>query len=164
MGYTLGWTRRQFPEIDAGQAFPPKYDRRHDLSLTGTYRFAPVCSTCGRWILTANFVYGTGQAFTPAGARYTLRDPATDQAVDRLLAARRNTARLMPYHRLDLGVRRTLKLFGDGVKAEIYFQFFNFYNRRNEWFVEYDAEDSSKKPRVVQMFPILPTFGFDFRF
>lgn len=164
LGYTLGWTRRQFPEIDAGQAFPPKYDRRHDLSLTGTYRFAPVCSTCGRWILTANFVYGTGQAFTPAGARYTLRDPATDQAVDRLLAARRNTARLLPYHRLDLGVRRTLKLFGDGVKAEIYFQFFNFYNRRNEWFVEYDAEDSSKKPRVVQMFPILPTFGFDFRF
>ena len=61
-------------------------------------------------------------------------------------------------------MRRTLKLFGDGVKAEIYFQFFNFYNRRNEWFVEYDAEDSIKKPRVVQMFPILPTFGFDFRF
>ena len=164
LGYTLGWPRRHFPEIAAGPAFPPKYDRRHDLSLTGTYRFAPVCSTCGRWILTANFVYGTGQAFTPAGARYTLRDPATDQAVDRLLAARRNTARLLPYHRLDLGVRRTLKLFGDGVKAEIYFQFFNFYNRHNEWFVEYDAEDSRKKPRVVQMFPILPTFGFDFRF
>jgi len=164
LGYTLGWTRRKFPEVDGGRSYPPKYDRRHDVSLTTTYRFKPVCTTCGRWIVTANFVYGTGQAFTPAAARYTLTDPAAGEPVDRLLAARRNTARLLPYHRLDLGVRRTLKLFGDGVKAEVYLQVVNFYNRRNEWFVEYDAEDSSKKPQVVHMLPVLPTFGFDFRF
>ena len=163
LGYTLGWTRRAFPEIDAGRTFPPKYDRRHDLSLTATYRFAPVCSTCGRWIITTNFVYGTGQAYTPAGARYTLRNPGTNQPIDRLLAARRNSARLLPYHRFDLGIRRTLKLFSAGVRSEFYFQFFNFYNRHNEWFVEYDVSDASKKPRVARMFPILPTFGFDFR-
>jgi len=114
-------------------------------------------------MVTTNFVYGTGQAYTPAGARYTLRDPATNQPIDRLLAARRNSARLLPYHRLDLGIRRTLRLFGDGVRSELYFQFFNFYNRHNEWFVEYDASDASKKPRVARMFPILPTFGFDIR-
>ena len=164
LGYTLGWTRRQFPEIDGGRSFPPKYDRRHDLSLTGTYRFAPVCPTCGRWSIFVNFVYGTGQAFTPAAARYTLLDPATDQPVDRFLAARRNTGRLMPYRRLDLGARRTLKLFGEGVDAEVYFQIFNVYNLRNEWFIEYDAEDSTKKPKVVKMLPVVPTFGFDFRF
>ncbi|NKB69646.1 MAG: TonB-dependent receptor plug domain-containing protein [Candidatus Latescibacteria bacterium] len=164
LGYTLGWTRRQFAEIDAGRSYPPKYDRRHDISLTATYRFAPVCSSCGRWIVTANFVYGSGQAFTPAAARYTLRDPAVDQPVDRLLAARRNSARLLPYHRLDLGVRRTLKLFGDGVDAEVYLQIFNFYNRRNEWFIQYDGENAGEKPEVVEMFPVLPTFGLDFRF
>lgn len=164
LGYTLGRTRRRFPEIDAGRSFPPKYDRRHDLSLTGTYQFAPVCSTCGGWSINVNFVYGTGQAFTPAAARYTLVDPAAGQPVDRFLAARRNTGRLLPYHRLDVGTRRTLKLFGEGVEAEIYFQIFNIYNRHNEWFIEYDAEDSSKKPKVVRMLPILPTFGFDFRF
>jgi hypothetical protein len=43
-------------------------------------------------------------------------------------------------------------------------QVFNFYNRRNEWFVEYDARDSSRKPNVVPMLPVLPTFGFEFRF
>jgi len=164
LGYTLGWTRRQFPEIDAGRSFPPKYDRRHDLSLTGTYQFAPVCPTCGGWSINASFVYGTGQAFTPAAARYTLLDPASGEPVDRFLAARRNTGRLLPYHRLDVGTRRTLKLFGEGVDAEIYFQIYNIYNRHNEWFIEYDAEDSSKKPQVVPMLPILPTFGFDFRF
>ncbi len=164
LGYTLGWTQRTFPEIDGGRSFPPKYDRRHDLSLTTTYRFAPLCPRCGRWIVTANFVYATGQAFTPAGARYTLRNPAANEPVDRLLAARRNTARLLPYHRLDVGARRTLTLFKEGVDAEVYLQVFNIYNRRNEWFVEYDTEDSSKKPRVVQMLPVLPTFGIDFKF
>lgn len=164
VGYTLGWTRRTFAEIDEGRSFPPKYDRRHDVSMTGIYRFKPVCETCGRWSLNFNFVYGTGQAFTPAAARYTLRDPAAGEPVDRLLAARRNTGRLLPYHRLDLGVRRTLKMFGEGVDAEVYLQFFNFYNRRNEWFVEYDPDDSSKSPKVAKMLPVLPTFGFDFRF
>ncbi len=155
LGYTFGWTRRTFPDIDGGRTFPPKYDRRHDVSLTATYRLA-------RWTWTANFVYGTGQAYTPAAARYTLRDPASDRSVDRLLAARRNTARLLPYHRLDVGMRRTFGLFGADV--DFYVQIFNAYNRRNEWFVQYDPNDSTEQPIVVKMLPIVPTFGFDFRF
>ena len=155
LGYTLGWTRRTFPDIDGGRTFPPKYDRRHDVSLTATYRLA-------RWTWTANLVYGTGQAYTPAAARYTLRDPASDRPVDRLLAAPRNTARLLPYHRLDVGMRRTFGLFGADV--DFYLQIFNAYNRRNEWFVQYDPSDSTEQPIVVRMLPIVPTFGFDFRF
>ena len=155
LGYTFGWTRRTFPDIDGGRTFPPKYDRRHDVSLTATYRLA-------RWTWTANFVYGTGQAFTPAAARYTLRNPASDRPVDRLLAAQRNTARLLPYHRLDIGMRRTFGLFGADV--DFYVQIFNAYNRRNEWFVQYDPEDPTEQPLVVKMLPIVPTFGFDFRF
>ena len=155
LGYTLGWTRRKFPEIDEGRTFPPKYDRRHDVSLTARY-------SSGRWIWTASFVYATGQAYTPAGARYTLRDPASGRPVDRLLAARRNSARLLPYHRLDAGVRRQVRLFG--AEAEFYLQVFNLYNRRNEWFIQYHPEDSEKEPTVVRMLPVLPTFGFDFRF
>ena len=155
LGYTLGWTRRRFPEIDEGRTFPPKYDRRHDVSLTAKF-------DADRWTWTANFVYGTGQAYTPAGARYTLRDPAADRPVDRLLAAPRNSARLLPYHRLDAGVRREVGLFG--AEVEFYLQIFNLYNRRNEWFIQYDPEDSEQPPTVVRMLPILPTFGFDFRF
>ena len=155
LGYTLGWTRRAFPDIDGGQTFPPKYDRRHDVSLTAAYRL-------DRWTWTANFSYGTGQAYTPPAARYTLRDPASDRPIDRLLAARRNSARLLPYHRLDVGMRWAFGLFGADV--EFYLQIFNAYNRRNEWFVQYDPEDATEQPIVVKMLPIVPTFGFDFRF
>ena len=155
LGYTLGWTRRTFPEIDGGRSFPPKYDRRHDLSLTGTYRL-------DKWSWTVNFVYGTGQAYTPASARYTLREPASDIPIDRYLAARRNTARLLPYHRLDVSSRRRLRLFG--ADAEFYLQIFNIYNRRNEWFIQYDPDNTGKKPAVAKMLPVMPTFGLDFRF
>lgn len=155
LGYTLGWTRRAFPDIDGGRTFPPKYDRRHDVSLTAAYRL-------DRWTWTANFSYGTGQAYTPPAARYTLRDPASNRPIDRLLAARRNSARLLPYHRLDVGMRWAFGLFG--AEVEVYLQIFNAYNRRNEWFVQYDPEDATEQPIVVNMLPIVPTFGFDFRF
>lgn len=138
-----------------GRSFPPKYDRRHDVSLTMTYRLS-------KWSWNTNFVYGTGQAYTPASARYTLREPASDIPIDRYLAARRNTARLLPYHRLDVGVRRRLRPFG--AEAEFYLQIFNVYNRRNEWFIQYDPDNTGKKPAVAKMLPIMPTFGFDFKF
>ena len=49
-------------------------------------------------------------------------------------------------------------------RPEFYLQVFNLYNRRNEWFIQYHPEDSEKEPTVVRMLPVLPTFGFDFRF
>ena len=91
-----------------------------------------------------------------------MRDPASGRPVDRLLAARRNSARLLPYHRLDAGARRHVRIFaGD---FELYLQIFNLYSRRNEWFIQYHPGDSEQEPTVVKMLPILPTFGFDFRF
>ena len=123
IGYELFFRdspENKFPEIDQGRSFPPKYDRRHDLSLTATYRLT-------NWSWTANFVYATGKAYTPAAARYTLRDPASGRPVNRFLAARRNTGRMLPYQRFDLGMRSHAKFFGGD--AEFYLQIFNFYNR-----------------------------------
>ncbi len=157
IGYTLGWTRRTFPELNGGKAFPPKYDRRHDLSFVANYRM-------GRWTLGANLLFGTGQAFTPAAARYTMRSPATGVFLDDdfVLPADKNSARLLPYHRLDLSVNRRVSPWG--LDAEIYLQVFNVYNRRNEWFVQYDADNPYTDPNVIKMLPVLPTLGINFSF
>ena len=155
LGYTLGWTRRQFSDINGGRAFPPKYDRRHDISVNASY-------TRGKWTSNASFVYATGQAFTPAAARYTLRTPATGLFTDRALPASRNSARLLPYHRLDIGLRRELVLLGS--EAQFYLQIFNLYSRRNEWFVQYNTDEPATDPQVIKMLPIVPTFGLDFAF
>jgi len=155
VGYTLGWTRRQFPELNEGRTFPPKYDRRHDASLNASYRRE-------KWTWNTSLVYATGQAFTPAGARYKLRAPATGLFADRALPADRNSARLLPYHRLDVGVRRSFQLWGS--ESEFYIQVFNLYSRRNEWFVQYDSAEPQTEAKVVKMLPVVPTFGLDFAF
>ena len=152
IGYTLGWTRRTFPELNQGKAFPPKYDRRHDVSFVSNYRL-------GRWSLGANYVYGTGQAFTPASARYSLRSPAEPLEIESLvLPSDRNSARLLPYQRLDLSVKMRFRAFE--VNGEFYVQVFNAFNRRNEWFVFFDDFGSD----VIKMLPIVPTLGINFNF
>ncbi len=165
VGYTLGWTRRTFPELNRGLAFPPKYDRRHDLSFVVSYR-------AGKWRLGSNLVYATGQAFTPAAARYTLREPATGVVDDYVLPARRNSGRLLPYHRLDASASRGFGLWG--LDVEFYLQIFNLYSRRNEWFVQYpiattespegEVVEVEVEPEVIRQLPIVPTLGFNFSF
>ena len=154
-GYTLGRTRRTFPELNEGRSFAPKYDRRHDLSFSGSYRRGP-------WTWGASFLYATGQAFTPASARYSLRSSATGEVTDFVLPAERNSARLLPYHRLDVSLRRAFGLWGSDVEA--YLQIVNLYSRRNEWFVQYDTESPETEPEVIKQLPLIPTIGLDFRF
>ena len=155
VGYTLGWTRRTFPELNGGRAFPPKYDRRHDLSFVVSYQ-------AGKWRLGSNLVYATGQAFTPASARYSLREPTTRSVKDYVLPAERNSARLLPYHRLDASASHEFGLWG--LDVEFYLQIFNLYSRRNEWFVQFDTKNPETKPEVVKQLPIVPTLGFNFSF
>lgn len=156
IGYTLGWTRRTFPGLNQGESFPPKYDRRHDVSTVLQYRR-------GKWKYGTTFVMASGQAFTPAAALYALRNPATGTLGDpKLLPAERNSARLLPYHRLDMSVSRDVTWFGQ--TCEWYVQVFNVYSRRNEWFVQYDIDGSAAEPEVIKMLPIVPSVGINFRF
>ncbi|MCY3666708.1 MAG: carboxypeptidase regulatory-like domain-containing protein [Gemmatimonadetes bacterium] len=139
IGYALGWTRRTFPELNDGRPFPPKYDRRHDLSFVASYEV-------GSWRLGANLAYATGQAFTPVSES----------------PVQRNSARLQPYHRLDVSASRSFEL--RGTASEFYVQIFNVYSRRNEWFVQLDSVDPEVDPRKIKQLPIIPTLGFNFSF
>src|SRR5664279_3403969 len=56
IGYTLSWTWRQFPDLNNGQKYPAKYDRRNDLSVVGTYELNK------QWKFSAVFVFASGNA------------------------------------------------------------------------------------------------------
>lgn len=139
VGYALSWTRRTFPELNAGRSFPPKHDRRHDLSFVASYE-------AGAWRLGASWVHATGQAFTPPSAS----------------PARRNSARLPPYHRLDVTTCWPFELWG--TDSEFYVQVFNVYSRRNEWFVQLDSVEPEVEPQKIKQLPMVPTLGFNFAF
>ena len=166
LSYTLGRTERRFPNINATESgrpqyYPPKYDRTHDLTLVGNYRLSDA------WRFTSTFTYSTGQAYTRPQQQYRLVDgpfqPRTE-ARD-VLVSPFNSARLPPYHRLDLGISRTGRLFG-GADYEVKVQVINAYARRNIWFYQYESESDGTLERTeVPQIPVpIPNLSFSLTF
>ncbi|HOH99545.1 MAG TPA: TonB-dependent receptor plug domain-containing protein, partial [Bacteroidales bacterium] len=75
IGYTLSWTQRQFDDINQGEKFYAKYDRRHDVSVVGIYKITDDITISGTW------VYGTGNAITLPLADYhaIIHNPVTTE-------------------------------------------------------------------------------------
>jgi hypothetical protein len=153
IGYTLAWSTRRFAELNQGQLFPYKYDRRNDLKLVVIHEFN------NRLTLSGTFVYGTGNAVTLAQGRYQLGPYATYDDY-----GPRNSYRMAAYHRLDLDLSHTKKKrWGEVVNS---ISVYNAYNRHNPYFIylSQGKDGTASSYRQVSLFPILPSFSKTFRF
>ena len=153
IGYTLAWSKRRFAELNQGQTFPYKYDRRHDLKLVVIHQFNP------RLTLSGTFVYGTGNAITLSQGRFQLGPNDTFEDY-----GPRNSYRMAPYHRMDLDLSHTKKKkWGEIVNS---FSIYNAYNRQNPYFIYLGRAPGAPEMsyRQVSLFPILPSFSKAFRF
>jgi hypothetical protein len=170
LGYTLSWSTRQFDEINRGDPFFVRYDRRHDVSLTLNYSFSE------NWEIGAVWVYATGQAFTmPQGQFQLPRDLGNSNSwsTDQQDFTERNGYRLPAYHRLDLNFMWKHKIFNDG-DGWLSINLYNVYNRLNPFaqFVDtdysYDPQTGTSSDRRVirqlTLFPFIPTLAYNFEF
>lgn len=95
-GYTLSWSKRQFPGLNKGMAYYARYDRRHDISLVANYDFWRRFGTSVAW------VYSSGSPFTPVVAKYLQPFP-NYSGIDLLpVYASKNEYRLNGASRLDI--------------------------------------------------------------
>lgn len=160
VSYTLSWTRRQFDGLNEGEAFPFRYDRRHDFSTTLTYDLTDVTSA------TATWVYSTGKAVTLPQSRYRGQPAFDDQrrsVPEEVGYSDRNGFRMPSYHRLDLGLRFQ---WGDrdGFHA-LRTGAYNAYNRKNPYFVNVtDGRRGGLDATAVSIFPVLPYVSYQFKF
>ena len=53
LAYTLSKNTRQFADINFGEPFPYKYDRRHDLSITANWQMKDHISLGAVWVLAS---------------------------------------------------------------------------------------------------------------
>ncbi|MFC5271793.1 TonB-dependent receptor [Adhaeribacter terreus] len=157
VGYTLAWANRKFPELNGGEMYPYKYDRRHDISIVVSHQLKENITVSGTW------VYGTGNAVTLAEARYGIGSYNTIEDI-----GSRNKFRMAPYHRLDLSLNQTKKKkWGETVNS---FSIYNAYNRKNPYFLRleegYDIGNGRPTAvfKQVSLFPILPSFSKSFKF
>jgi len=169
LSYTLSRTERRFPNINESasgtpQYYPPNYDRTHDLTLAANYRLTD------RWRVSSTFSYTTGRPYTRPQQRFEFVDspfsfsPGIGDA-ENVLVSPFNDARLPPYHRLDLGVARTGRLFGRA-DYDLQLQVINAYARRNIWFYQYDREEDGTLSRTeTPQIPVpVPNVSFSLTF
>ncbi len=158
IGYTLSWSKRRFADLNAGEVFPHRYDRRHDISVA-------LIRDWGLREISMIWVYSTGHALTLAHSRYRQNGILID------VYGERNSYRTPSYHRLDLSVRRP---GGPGKRSEVIFSLYNAYSRRNTFFI-FEEESSSVEParnylveeRTIKRFtllPIVPSVSYRFYF
>jgi hypothetical protein len=177
IGYTLSWTQWQFPELNFGRIFYPRYDRRHDLSIVGIYELNK------RITFSATWVYGTGNALTLPVARftgvgdnfYTVTNNGkvyTSWYGSRVSEyGEKNSFRAEPFHRMDFAVQFRKKKKRHERTWE--FGIYNVYNRRNPFFYDISEETNTTAGNVTtvsntlkrySLFPFLPSFSYNFKF
>ena len=172
IGYTLAKTERTFPDLNEGKVFAAKYDRRHDLSIVGTYKLNE------RWTFSTAFIYATGNTLTLPTSWYIQEQNLLYNYGER------NSTRMAPYHRLDISATlysKPTKKHTDPVtnievdvkkkfRSNWAFSVYNVYNRANPFFLYVDNDGSFATGDVkitvkqVSLFPIIPSVTWNFEF
>lgn len=173
IGYGLMWSDRLFAELNGGKRFPSKYDNRHKVTLSATWK----CSE--RVELNAGWVFMTGNRVTLSLENYSYPDgyptdivPSYPHKDEEMLDyyAGKNNVRLPAYHRLDVGINiyRPLRRGQTGIwNVSLY----NAYSRMNPIMIEKNNQKQSMDgtplaPRFRQfaLFPIIPSVSYTYKF
>lgn len=164
IGYTLAWAWRNFEDINDGNRFAPRFDRRHDISVVAIYNLSKKFQFSGSW------VYQTGNNTSLPEARFYFQDVDGTRPNIGTIYIERNSFRMAPYHRLDFGITMNVFMKKPNFDGNINLSVYNAYDRRNPFFLYYDTETdnnnniTSIQPKQVSLFPILPSLTFNFEF
>jgi hypothetical protein len=163
IGYTISWTTRQFDELNNGQRYYARYDRRHDLSFVGT------CEVTKRFIISGVWVYSTGQRFTPVIGYFLMPNSSTTNVNTLPIYGERNGTVLPAAHRLDISFiiksREKSKRKWMKWQGEWSFGAYNFYNRAQPYRVEVQANDDGSLKYVSRgLFGFIPFISYNFRY
>lgn len=172
IGYGLMWSDRLFADQNGGKRFPSKYDNRHKVTLSATWK----CSE--RVELNAGWVFMTGNRVTLSLENYSYPDgyptnivPSYPHKDEEMLDyyAGKNNVRLPAYHRLDVGINiyRSLRRGRTGIwNVSLY----NAYSRMNPIMIEKNNQKQSMDgtplaPRFRQfaLFPIIPSVSYTYK-
>lgn len=189
VGYTWSKAERLFDrpgeELNNGNVFPAKYDRRHDLSIVVSHKFSQ------KFDLAATWVYSTGSAGTLAlqeyagteipqtGGSYSFNPemPKVDGDVINPFfttplpyVSSRNNYRYEPYHRFDVGMNFHKKLKHG--KRTWNISVYNAYNQLNPFLTTVDTSGvvingqyvEKKVLKQISIFPIIPSVSYTYKF
>jgi outer membrane receptor for ferrienterochelin and colicin len=172
VSYTLSENERRFENINFGEWYPFRYDRRHNLAVNLVKKLPK------RWTLGANFVYQTGSWATLETAIMRAENTYHQGLAfgDNIsvgsspIVTRRNNQQLPDYHRLDLALTRSYQAKKGKGSSQMSISVYNTYARKNPYSVFIasrgnwggDAELSENIVRVTTraLFSVVPSIAY----
>ncbi|MEJ2177513.1 MAG: TonB-dependent receptor [Gammaproteobacteria bacterium] len=128
-GDLTGWVGYTFSEVEYD--FPTVSDTPFFADQDTTHEFKTVLMYSWRdWDLGSTFVYATGRPYTEVLGIAEDTFPATFEVGEK------NGERYDAYHRLDFSVTYNFQVGGSNGQAGL--SLFNVYDRKNQWYTEYD--------------------------
>jgi len=159
LAYTLSWSTRQFDELNNGEEFYARYDRRHDLSLTLNYSISKRTSFSAIW------VYSTGSRFTPQTGNYVLPNSSNSGVQIIPIYGGRNSVALSPTHRLDLNVViKSKPKFNGKWNGEWHIGAYNVYNQAQPNSIIIQEGPNGLQYTQPGLFGFLPSVSYNFKF
>ena len=155
VAYTFSKTQYKIEGVNENRYFSPRWDIRHNLSLTGNYKLNR------KWSVSSTFKYTTGGfvtipegSFMYSGASFTYY-------------SQRNGYQIEPYHRLDLSFTyRSLKNNHRKRQSEWVYGIYNTYDRKNIYtlFARQESNLISTQFTKMYLFGIVPSITYNLKF
>jgi Outer membrane receptor for ferrienterochelin and colicins len=161
IGYTLSWNRRQFDTINQGRRFWAKYDGRHNIDITGTFKLNDKID------FTVSWMYVTGSRCTlPLEMYQPLVNPgqkdeptiywyASGNPVE--YVGERNNYKMSDIHHLDIEMR-----YYRSPRKVWAFSIYNVYNHFNPYIVRNGGFYNTVKEHAL--LGIVPSISFTYKF
>ncbi len=152
--YTLAQVRNNFPELNNGFEFSALHDQRHEFKTVHSYEWE-------KFRLAATFVFGSGKPFTEPSGQYSV-ELLDGRTFNYISVGAKNASRLPAYHRLDLSVHYLTDY--KGLDIDVGLSIFNFYDRQNVWYREYDFTQAPPVISEVRYLGLTPNLSVDLKF
>lgn len=157
LSYTWSLSERNFQELNNGDTYFAKYDRRHNLSLVGMYELNL------KWNFGITQIFTSGNRFTMPTSWYFINNNPVKEY------SGYNNAQMPNYIRTDFSINY---FFVKNIKKEsaINFSIYNTFNLENPVYVILNVEVNKEFESVVVapqnkvMYRILPSISWKFKF
>ncbi len=156
VSYTLSWSIRQFDDLNNGEPFYAKYDRRHNLSFVSTYDLG------SKWNFGLTQIFSSGNRFTMPTSWYFLNNNPIKEY------SQYNNAQMPNYIRTDISCGYSL-IKSAKRESVLIFSVYNTFNIENPVYlvlsVSNDILNNLKvKTDKKTLYTILPSISWRFKF
>ncbi len=158
LSYSLSWSHRRFDEVNNGDWYRARYDRRHNGAIVMQYGLS------SRWSVSAVWEFISGARFTPVVGQYGFLAPSLCGFDLIPVYTDINSVKLSDAHRLDVGIKFRAKP-GKRYQWSWFAGVYNVYNRTNPVGINIveDETDGSLRYEQPGLFGLLPFISYGFK-